>query len=247
MAEFRHISGHLRTGNRAAIRLSFLLALGLHAVFFLLPRLPESPKPQVSEVRIEIQFSDAHSATAEPLEPEPLMTPEAPESAPESEQTPVLEKKPVKQLAEIPLKPEIPETAPESLEPATPYARKRLEQMDEIEKRRLTNSLLSRQFIKEELVTEQLFGKVLATPESGIVADFRVPIRPSMVTMLDKPMPDLPFAYQEGLIHFAYAPGVKGDLQRFWDVITPEIAFRTKYGTEVRCIWVLIIGGCAWK
>ena len=65
--------------------------------------------------------------------------------------------------------------------------------------------------------------------------------------MLDQPMPDLPFAYTRGLVKFAYDPGLKGDLQRFWDVITPEFGWRTKNGTEFRCIWVLIIGGCGWK
>ena len=65
--------------------------------------------------------------------------------------------------------------------------------------------------------------------------------------MLDQPLPDLPFAYTHGLVNFAYEPGVKGDLQRFWDVITPEFGWRTKYGTEVKCILILVVAGCAWK
>jgi hypothetical protein len=68
-----------------------------------------------------------------------------------------------------------------------------------------------------------------------------------MIAMLDQPMQKVPFAYTPGLVKFAYAPGVKGDLQRFWDVITPEFGWRTKNGTEFRCVWVLIIGGCGWK
>lgn len=251
MGELRRKAGHLRTGKRTAIWLSFLLALGLHAVLFLLPRLPDTPRPEVSEVRIELQFSKARSTPEEPLDPVPVSSSEttAPETEPQPEpdQRPPLETEPATQLADIPMAKELPEPVAANPEPATPYIRKRLEQMDDNEKQRLTSSLLSRQFIEQETVTDQLFGKVITRPETGVVADFQIPIKTSMITMLDKPMPDLPFAYQEGLIHFAYDPGVKGDLQRFWDVITPEVAFRTKYGTEVRCIWILIIGGCAWK
>jgi len=68
-----------------------------------------------------------------------------------------------------------------------------------------------------------------------------------MIDMLDQPMPDVPFAYTPGLIYFAYDPGLKGDIQRFWDVITPEFGWRTKYGTEVRCKLILVIVGCGWK
>lgn len=49
-----------------------------------------------------------------------------------------------------------------------------------------------------------------------------------------------------GLIRFAYATGMKGDLHRFWDAITPEFGGITKYGTEIKCKWVLVIVGCAW-
>lgn len=249
MGEIRHASEHLRTGKRSAMWLSILLAMGLHAVFLVLPLLPEVPVPELSEIRIELQFSKVPSVPTEPLEPVVLTVPEAtlPEPAPELEQIPVAENTPARQVAEKFEKQEVAEPVSASIEPALHHPRTPLEQMDDSEKQRLTHSLLSSQFIREESVTEQLFGKPLLSREPGMVADFHIPVRPNMITLLDKPMPDLPFAYQEGLVHFAYDPGVKGDLQRFWDVITPEIAFRTKYGTEVRCIWILIVGGCAWK
>ena len=68
-----------------------------------------------------------------------------------------------------------------------------------------------------------------------------------MLTMLNRPMQDLPFEYTPGLVHFAYVPGVRGDLQRFWDVITPEFGWRTNNGTEVRCKLLLVVIGCGWK
>jgi len=249
MGKFRSDSEHLRTGKGTAICFSFLLAMGLHAVFLMLPLLPDLPKPEAGEVRIDLQFSKVPAEPTEPPKPVALTIPEAPEPepAPEPEQIPVPENEPVKQITEMPVEQEISEPVSASIESASHYSRKPLEQMDDNEKQRLTHSLLSRQFINDESVTEQLFGKPLLSREPDNVADFQIPVRTNMITLLDKPMPDLPFAYQEGLVHFAYDPGVRGDLQRFWDVITPEIAFRTKYGTEVRCIWVLIIGGCAWK
>lgn len=106
--------------------------------------------------------------------------------------------------------------------------------------------ILSRQFITEEPVIDKLFGKPVveqAPPRKG----FHLPARPNMLAMLDRPMQDLPFEYTPGLVHFAYAPGVKGDLQRFWDIITPEFGWRTDNGTEFRCVWLLVIAGCGWK
>ena len=119
--------------------------------------------------------------------------------------------------------------------------------MDELERRELTNSILTRQFITEESVTDKLFGKQVLQQPSEFQKEFHYPVRRSMITMLDQPMQELPFAFTPGLIHFAYDPGVKGDLQRFWNVITPEFGWRTKYGTEVRCTWMLVIVGCGWK
>ncbi len=254
MGRSEYNTGHFRTGGKTAIWVSFLLAVSLHAVFFLLPLLPETPKPGVSEVRIDLQFSKVSPAPTESIEPLAVTVPKMPAPQPEAtlETEPVPENEadenePDRQVAEIPKEQDIANPARENIAPASPGGRTALEQLDDLEKELLTRALLTRQFIKEESMTEQLFGRPLVTNEADPVANFQVPVRTSMITLLDKPMPDLPFAYQEGLVHFAYDPGVRGDLQRFWDVITPEIAFRTRYGTEVRCIWILILGGCAWK
>jgi len=110
-----------------------------------------------------------------------------------------------------------------------------------------TDIILSQQFITEGTVIDRIFNKPLNWQHAKTRSEFRFPARPGLLTMLDRPMQDLPFEYTPGLVHFAYAPGVRGDLQRFWDVITPEFGWRTNSGTEVRCILLLVIVGCGWK
>ena len=119
--------------------------------------------------------------------------------------------------------------------------------MTPMEKTLLTHTILSSQFITDEPAADQLFGPVIARYSIETQKEFHYPDKASLVSMLDQPMQELPFAYTPGLIQFAYAPGVKGDLQRFWDVITPEFGWITDHGTEVRCIWVLVIARCGWK
>ena len=243
MGEFKADRVHFRTTKRTAIGLSFLFALGLHAVFLSLPVILEPPGAPVNEVRIELEFS---RATPEPPPgPVPLPVPDTPVPKPGQISAPTEEV--ANQESDTPKEQVTAKADSEGIDVAPAYARKPFEQMDELEKQRLARSLLGRQFIKEDSPTDRLFGRPLVMDGTGTVSGFQIPARQSMITMLDKPLPDLPFAYQEGLVYFAYEPGVKGDLQRFWDLITPEIAFRTKYGTEVRCKWILIIGGCAWK
>ncbi len=122
-----------------------------------------------------------------------------------------------------------------------------LNTMSKIERRQLTNTILARQFFTEESAVDQLFGKPLPQHNTEIQKEFHYPLRQNMISMLDQPMPEVPFGYTPDLVYFAYEPGVKGDLQRFWDVITPEFGWRTKYGTEVKCILLLVIVGCGWK
>jgi len=111
----------------------------------------------------------------------------------------------------------------------------------------MTNTILARQFITEESVTDQIFGKQSQQKHTELIKEFHYPVRPDMLVMLKRPMQELPFAYTPGLINFAYEPGVKGDLQRFWDVITPEFGWITDNGTEFKCKWLLVIAGCGWK
>lgn len=232
----------LRTGKRASIWFALMLALAFHAMVFQFPfQLPGKP-PAHHDKPLEIALQKPQDAGKTPT-----MTPiPEPNTVPEPE--PVDPPAPTEESAVADTRPLPDETSTdiEASTPITPVERRRFEQMSDTEKQQLASSLLSQQFIREKPLTEQLFGKPLAITDQ-YRAEFHIPERPGMISMLDTPMPDLPFAYQQGLIHFAYDPGVKGDLQRFWDVITPEFGWRTRYGTEVRCIWVLIVGGCAWK
>lgn len=111
---------------------------------------------------------------------------------------------------------------------------------------KLSPQILGSQFIREKPVTENIFGAPSHPDPQAERKEFHFPQRPNMLTMLDKPVPDLPFSYVPGLIEFAYDPGVKGEMQRFWDKITPEFGWRTNYGTKVRCKWVLVVAACGW-
>ena len=244
MQDREQVPVKIRTGSKTGIWLALLTALGIHVIIVFLPLGKQLTVSEPPGAQIEVQLTAFSSPTEPPqteieAEPSPAETEPEPETGPEQ----------TKSVAEIksepqPAKPQPPVMA---LVPQTEDLNDKLVNMDELEKQRLTNSILTRQFITEESVTEKLFGRQVLQQPSEFQKEFHYPVRQSMIAMLDQPMPELPFAYTPGLIHFAYDPGVKGDLQRFWDVITPEWSFRTKYGTEVRCAWILIIAGCAWK
>ena len=178
-----------------------------------------------------------------PAPPEAIPEPEA--LPPESDSLLISEQPQTTAANEV--KPVVVEPPPITTIPVARNLRRDLDSMSEPEKRRLTNTILSRQFFSEESAADQLFGKPLPQHNTEIRKEFHYPLRPDLVAMLDQPLPELPFAYTADLVYFAYDPGVRGDLQRFWDVITPEFGWRTKYGTEVKCIMVLVIIGCGWK
>ncbi len=235
-----------RTGNKTGIWLALLAALSIHVIIVFLPVYKQLTVSEPAGTQIEVQLTTFNSPPV-PQQTEMEAEPPQPEVEPEPEAEP--EHEPIDNVAEVkpepqPLNPQPPVMA---LNPQTPDLNSRLESMDELEKEKLTNSILSRQFITEESATDKLFGRQVLQHPPEFQKEFHYPVRQSMITMLDQPMQELPFAYTPGLIYFAYDPGVKGDLQRFWDVITPEFGWRTKYGTEVRCIWVLVIVACGWK
>lgn len=232
-----------RTGKKAGIWLSLVFALALHLMFLLVPIVRQIPPAEDLTNTIEVQLTT--------VAPPPLPDQSAPEPELEPEDEPLVE--PVDEKVTVVLE----ETAaPEPIANETPpvttnlVARKlrpNLDAMSEPEKRQLTTSLLARQYFTEESAADQLFGKPLPQQNADIRKEFHYPVKPNMMTMLEKPIPEMPFAYTPDLVYFAYDPGVKGDLQRFWDDITPEFGWRTKYGTEVRCILILVIVGCGWK
>lgn len=220
----------MRSRQNTGILKALAAALLLHALVLLLPL--TSPAPTVNDdadaIELELVAYLPAPTVAEAI-PEPLEIPET-TSAP----VPDVDDSDVQPLAEPQLNE--PEPAPvivQQVEPepvtADPAA-----------------VILSRQFITESSEADRLFGKPLVIGDPATQQAFHFPVRQDLLGMLDKPMQDLPFAYTPGLVHFAYDPGVRGDLQRFWDVITPDFGWRTNNGTEVRCIFVLVIMACGW-
>lgn len=223
------------TGKKSGIWLALAIALGLHAIILLLPISRQMTPKENIRTQVELQFN-----TFNPTEPAPPIPAQPPETIP-----PVFVPEPLHEPSKA-----IVETQTESkpaILAASSQAQLDFEIMNEQAKRRLTNSILTRQFISEETEADKLFGRTLEQNSSEPQKQFHYPVRQDMIAMLDQPMQEVPFAYTPGLVRFAYDPGVKGDLQRFWDVITPEFGWRTKNGTEFRCVWVLIIGACGWK
>jgi len=233
----------IRTGKKTGIWLALSFALALHAIILLLPVARHMPTVEALRAPIELQLS--RFSPQLPALPVPQSEPEIPPPEARSDAAPELPKSVVEQAPEPQSIAAEPPSATASL--VTRELKRDLDNMSEPEKRQLTDMILAQQFITEESAADQLFGKPLVQIDTGLNTDFHFPVRPDLLTMLDQPLPDMPFAYTPGLIYFAYEPGVKGDLQRFWDVITPEFGWRTKYGTEVRCILVLVIVGCGWK
>ncbi len=239
-----------RTGENAGIWLALAFALALHLLFLLVPIIRQMPAVPSPGVTIELQLTSIDPPPV-PSEPEPVtqtepLSSEA-EPKPEPLPGPTAEKTAIVQDEPTASEPVANEPPPPTTSLVARELQPDLDAMSEPEKRELTNSILSRQYFTEESAVDQLFGKPITQQNTESVNEFQYPSRPNMITMLDKPMPEVPFDYTPGLVYFAYDPGVKGDLQRFWDVITPEFGWRTKYGTEVRCKLLLVIIGCGWK
>jgi len=230
---------HFRAGGKPGIWIALLVACGLHLTILFLPAkksLRVSEKLQtLVELRL-VKFTPPSPAAPEPTEAihPPELFPQLPE--------PVQE--PAESLVET--KPE-PVTADSLPAPLLFELNENLQHFSQSEIDSLTDSILARQFITEESVTERIFGRQAVMQITDPQKEFHIPERQDLISMLDQPMPTLPFEYTHGLIQFAYDPGVKGDLQRFWDVITPEFGWRTNNGTEFKCVWVLVIAACGWK
>lgn len=224
-----------RTGKQTSIWLALTVAIGFHTLILLVPFSKHTTPAKHSGVQIELQLTSF--TPPEPTPPAPELEPEVLAPIPEPEPEPG-------KLADTQ-----PDTPPPALIPAPPIREleHNMENMSEQQTTRLTNSILIRQFVTEESATDRLFGKSPMQDSSEPRREFHYPERDNLIAMLDQPMPEVPFAYTPGLIRFAYDPGFKGELQRFWDVITPEFGWITDNGTEFKCVWVLVIGGCGWK
>ncbi len=224
----------MRTGQNSGIWKALAAALLLHALVLLLPLTRPAPPASDDGNRIELDlvaFLPTASQAAEQI-PEPPILPEPVQPPPEMDN-----------IVHEQVRPRPPEPPPAPAEVKHDQA-VTLVRRDPVDQ---TDIILSRQFITEESAADRLFGKPIMPGNAIAQREFHFPVRPDMMAMLDRPMQDLPFDYTPGLVHFAYAPGFRGDLQRFWDVITPEFGWRTNNGTEFRCVWLLVIAGCGWK
>lgn len=239
--------GPFRSGKKPGIWPAIAVAVVLHGVFLLLPVAGEKQPLQGRQPAIEIELTtvetEAPAAVAQAPGPEPQVRTPVMEPVAEVFPSPAL-KAPQKSTASQPA-----DASGPSATAIGPYRAREsdLDKLSEVEKKVLTSTILARQYITEESAADRLFGKPLVQDSSDFQKEFHYPLRRDLIEMLDQPLPDLPFEYKPGLVYFAYDPGLKGDLQRFWDVITPEFGWRTKYGTQVKCALILIIPGCVWK
>lgn len=223
------------TRTKSGIWLALVVALGLHTLLLLLP-LPRQAADNgriFAPIAIQLTTTDA-----------PRVAGQTPPASPLAE--------PVPSPEDIRPEPQpLQDTATRTIS-AAPHTTDAtalitdLERMNKEEKARLTRTILSSPFISEDSAADQLFGNPIDRYNEEINKEFHLPERSDLLAMLDRPMQDLPFEYTPGLIRFAYKPGIIGDLQRFGDKITPEFGWITKYGTEVRCVWVLVIAACGW-
>ncbi len=216
-------------------------------LFLFLPVTGQSPHGKAPPRTVEIQLSTVPVQPPDVLVPGPEVQAEAVEPMPESvtEPWPPRVENPAERQAEA--VPAEAQSVPREAEHVTRIPQRDLENMSQMDQDVLTSTILARQFFTEESAVDKLFGKPLVRDSAEFQKEFHYPLRPDLLEMLDRPLPDMPFAYTPGLVYFAYDPGLKGDLQRFWDIITPEFGWRTRYGTEVKCGLILIIVGCVWK
>jgi hypothetical protein len=233
-----------RRRPKSSIWLAIAVALVVHVLLVLAPGFRQLKKPLVTtpEIEIQIRYEDVQPMVEIPAEPVPevVKTPaeELVEQSVEERYTTTEPKPPLTAI-------EVTQEPPAEAATAVPTTNDS-EQVNAADRQRLSSIILSSQYITEPSVTETIFGPGIPQIDPAPEKAFHFPVKPNMITMLDKPIPDLPFAYTPDLVHFAYDPGVKGDLQRFWDNITPEFGLRTKYGTEVKCVWVLVVVACGW-
>ena len=223
------IGAHTRIGPALAI------ALVLHAILLLLPLSRQLPLDGHESIEIQVQLINAGS---KPVDRKPV-SPATPaegvievKPAPPPMQASVLSGPSTVNLTAIRREQD---QLPDRLSP---------DPKSMLDTDQLTHRILASPYISEESVTDQLFGKA---PVQDIPdPDYHRPAQEDMFTVLNAPLPELPFDYAQGLMKFSYEPGAIGKVQRFFDVITPEFGWTTRYGTKVECAWVLVIVACGW-
>ena len=69
---------------------------------------------------------------------------------------------------------------------------------------------------------------------------------PGQLANLDRELPELPFTDAE-YEWVMYSTGIDGTVERAFDAVTKEWGFTTRYGTKVKCAWILLTVTCGWK
>lgn len=69
--------------------------------------------------------------------------------------------------------------------------------------------------------------------------------RQDLLAMLDKPLPNLPFADPDTPFVF-YSTGFQGEVEKFFDKITKRTSHTTKWGTKIECAYTLIFVVCGY-
>jgi len=108
----------------------------------------------------------------------------------------------------------------------------------------LRTRILASPYLEEEPLAANLFS--IRTESNGTESVFHFRDRPTLDYVLNLSPEQLPFANGPRFEVASYTPGVVGDVQRFFDIVTLEKEWVTKNGTRVKCGWVLIFAGCGW-
>jgi hypothetical protein len=95
---------------------------------------------------------------------------------------------------------------------------------------------------KYRLTDDQIDVEEPSNPEYRVLGE---PPPGDVLLALQNRLPELPFG-ASGLDVAFYSSGFRGDLERFGDAITQEFGFKTRYGTKVQCVMMVVLLVCGW-
>ena len=180
------------------------------------------------EVRVEDESGPVRVRLLKPVPPAlPPPVPEETEAPPQIQEPPPPQPKPVREpIAEMPPPAPVEEIVTQTSEDKDAVP-----------------SILSRQYDLQPHRFRSVFGVPEPADERP---DFHFPAVTSMEAALHEPSLQLPFEDKRIYLVDSYDAGVMGGIDRFFDTVTVPFGFTTKNNLQVKCVWVLIIAGCAW-
>lgn len=101
---------------------------------------------------------------------------------------------------------------------------------------------LLRSLRKYNLDEDRLYPVEPSKPRIRVLGD---PPPGDVMLALQDHLPELPFG-SSGMELAFYSSGFRGDLERFGDAITQEFGFKTRYGTRVKCVAMVVLVVCGW-